>query len=123
MKGRRLASPESRPATSTVGSERERSQWISAGQTPGIYLGHRAPDLRALYIGNVSGAREVQPVGLIQLGPDQEVEVRNALVLPDQRGRQPQLAVRLHNADHLQHREATINDCLHGRGSKGQPWS
>jgi hypothetical protein len=29
---------------------------------------HGAPHLHALHVGNVPGARQVQPVGLIQLG-------------------------------------------------------
>ncbi len=64
-------------------------------------LGHGAPDFGTLDIGNVAGPGEVQPVGLVQLGADEEVEVGNALVLTHQGGCQAQLAVRLHNANDL----------------------
>lgn len=65
------------------------------------HLGHGAPDFGALHVGDVAGAREIQPIGLVQLGADQEVEVRNALVLSHQRCCQAQLAVRFHYANHL----------------------
>jgi len=64
-------------------------------------LGHGAPDFGTLDVGNVAGPGEVQPIGLIQLGANEEVEVGNALVLTHQGGCQAQLAVSLHNANHL----------------------
>lgn len=64
-------------------------------------LGHGAPDLHTLHIGNVAGTRQVQPVGFVQLGADEEVEVGDQLILADQGGREPQLAVCLDNADDL----------------------
>lgn len=67
----------------------------------GAYLGHGAPDFSALHIGDVAGPGQVQPVGLVQLGTNEEVEVGNALILTHQSGSQAQLAVSLHNADHL----------------------
>lgn len=67
----------------------------------GAYLGHGAPHLSALHIGDVACPGQVKPVGLVQLGADQEVEVGDALVLTHQRGRQAQLAVSLHNANYL----------------------
>lgn len=47
---------------------------------------HGAPDLRALHVGQVARLHQVQPVGLVQLGADQKVEVADALVLAHQRG-------------------------------------
>ena len=67
----------------------------------GTCLGHGAPDFSTLDIGNVAGSGEVQPVGLIQLGADEEVEVGNALILTDEGGCQAQLAVSIHNANDL----------------------
>ena len=66
-----------------------------------MYLGHRAPHLSALHIGDVTRPGQVKPVGLIQLGANQEVEIGNALVLSYQSGSQAQLAVGLHNTNHL----------------------
>ena len=74
---------------------------LSLQTARGPHLGHGAPDLCALHVGNVPRARQVEPVGLVQLGADQKVEVRDALVLAHQRRRQAQLAVRLHDADDL----------------------
>lgn len=64
-------------------------------------LVHLAPDLAAADVSDVAGAGEVEPVGLVELGADEEVEVVDAVVLPHQRRRQPELAVRLDDADHL----------------------
>lgn len=66
-----------------------------------VHLGHGAPDFGALHIGDVPCPGQVQPIGLIEFGADEEVEVGDALVLSDQRRSQAQLAVRLHYADHL----------------------
>ena len=52
--------------------------------------------------------REVHPVGLIQLGPDQVVQIGNLPIFSHERCRQTQLAVGLHGG----------NDCL-----KGQCWA
>ena len=61
-------------------------------------------EVARLHVGDVAGPLEVEPVGLVQLGPDEEVQVVNALVFPDEGGRQAQLAVRLGDADHLRAR-------------------
>ena len=71
-------------------------------------LGHGAPDLDALHVGNVPCAGEVEPVGFVQLGADEEVEVGDERVLAHQGGRQAQLAVRLGDADHLHHHFITV---------------
>lgn len=66
-----------------------------------MYLGHGAPHLSALHIGDMTSPGQVQPVGLIQLGTNQEVEVSNALILTHQSGSQAQFAVGLHYTNHL----------------------
>lgn len=68
---------------------------------PIVLLGHRAPHLCALHVGNVPRPCQVEPVGLVQLGAYQKVEVGDAFVFPDEGGREPQLAVGLDDADHL----------------------
>ena len=43
----------------------------------------------------------LSPYPLAYLGPDEEIEVPDALVLSHQSGGQPQLTVAVHDADHL----------------------
>mmetsp|Transcript_18365 Transcript_18365/g.54815 ORF Transcript_18365/g.54815 Transcript_18365/m.54815 type:complete len:254 (-) Transcript_18365:357-1118(-) len=64
-------------------------------------LSHGAPHLGALHICDVARAREVEPVGLVELGADEEVEVADALVLTHQRRGQAELAVAVCDADDL----------------------
>jgi hypothetical protein len=45
---------------------------------------HRAPDLGALDIGDVALGGEVHPIGLIELWPDEVVEVGDPVVLADE---------------------------------------
>ena len=66
---------------------------------PRKLLGQRAPDLGALHVGDVARPGQVQPVGLVELGPDEEVEVSDERVLPHERRGQAQLGVRLDDAD------------------------
>ena len=47
-------------------------------------------------------SRQIQPVGLVQLGANEEVEVGDELILTHQRGCQAKLAVGLDYADDLQ---------------------
>lgn len=46
---------------------------------------HVAPHLRALHTGNVAVLSEVHPVGFVQFGSDQEVEVVDLVVLAHER--------------------------------------
>lgn len=77
---------------------------VSQSKAPGraSHLGHGTPDLSTLDVGDVAGTCEVKPVGLVELGANEEVQITDTLVLAHQRRRQAQLAVRLHYADHLQ---------------------
>lgn len=65
-------------------------------------LSHATPNFSTLYIGNVACTGKVQPVGFIQLGPNQEIEVCNTLIFAHKSCCQPKLAVGLHNTNHLQ---------------------
>lgn len=63
----------------------------------GVELGgHAAPDLSALHAREKAHRLQLEPVGLVKLRPDQEVEVGDLVVLAHKRGREPEFAVRLH---------------------------
>jgi len=68
---------------------------------PTLYTAH----LCTLDLGNETLVLQLQPVGLIQLRADEEVEVADLVVLSDERGRQAELRVRLdgrqHASEHL----------------------
>ena len=83
-----------------------RQQTAAAAAVPSN-LSHGAPDFSTLHVSNVASTGEIQPVGFIQLGPNQEVEISNALILSHQCSCQAQLAVRLHNANYLHPTAAT----------------
>ena len=53
------------------------------------------PHLSTLDLGDVSVVLQLHPVGLKQLGSDQEVQVHDLVVLSDQRGGETQLTVAL----------------------------
>jgi len=109
-RARRRAASLAAGAARAAGCGRVRPGAAGRGRArPGARLGHGAPDLHALHVGDVARAREVQPVGLVQLGPDQEVQIADALVLAHQRRRQAQLAVRLDDANHLRTRACSLD--------------
>ncbi len=66
-----------------------------------VYLCHRTPDLCALDVGNVACPGQVQPVGLVQLGPNEEVEISDSVILSHQGSSQSKLGVCLDNANDL----------------------
>ena len=54
--------------------------------------GHGAPDLGTLHLGDEAALLQVEPVGFVELGPDEEVEVVDLLVLAHQRRGEAELA-------------------------------
>lgn len=54
---------------------------------------HFAPYLDALHASQEALLLQVKPVGLVELGADEEVDVRDLVILSDQGRGQPQLAV------------------------------
>ena len=64
-------------------------------------LCHGAPDLHALNIGNVAITNKVEPISLVELGPNKEVQVLNELVLANQCSSKSQLAMRVGDGDDL----------------------
>ena len=67
------------------------------------HLCHLTPHFCTLYICNMAGIGEVQPICFIQFWADKEIEVADALIFSYQRGSQAQLAVRLGNPNNLRH--------------------
>lgn len=64
-------------------------------------LRHGAPHLSAVHTGDVAISCQVLPVGFVDFGANQKIQVADALVLSYKSGRQSQLAVRFHYSEHL----------------------
>lgn len=86
--------------------------WRDKRVAPRAYLCHFAPDLSTLDIGNVPCIGQVQPIRLVQLGANQEVEVTDALVFPHQCGCQAKLAVGFGNPNDLRGIGTTLCRCI-----------
>ena len=68
----------------------------SEGEILSVELGrHPAPDLGALNASQEAHRLQLEPVGLVQLGPNEEVEIGDLVVLAHERRSETELAVRL----------------------------
>jgi hypothetical protein len=56
--------------------------------------------LSALYSGDVAMVLKLHPVGLVQLWPNEKVQVRNLVVFANKSGSQTQLAMCIHDCQH-----------------------
>mmetsp|Transcript_81210 Transcript_81210/g.263009 ORF Transcript_81210/g.263009 Transcript_81210/m.263009 type:complete len:546 (+) Transcript_81210:510-2147(+) len=62
--------------------------------------GHLAPDLDATHAGEEALVLQLLPARLVELGPDEPMQVVDEVVLAHERGREAQAAVRLHSRGH-----------------------
>jgi hypothetical protein len=68
-------------------------------ENPGTKNAAEMTRLCALHFGDEARLLQLHPIGLVQLGTDEEVEVGDLVILAHERRRQSEFAMRLHDRE------------------------